>query len=644
MDEEETFGYSGKILRVNLTNGKIREEPVIKYAKRLIGGRGINSYLLFTETPPRINAFDPENRLIFGTGPLVGTMVPMSCRFTVTAKSPLTGGLGDANAGGHFSPELKYAGFDHVVITGRAPNPVFLLLDNGNAEIRDANEIWNATTFDTDTLIREEVGDSDIQVASIGPAGENLVRFANIICNRKRACGRTGMGAVMGSKNLKAVAVRGDGLLEVAEPEKFMQLVDEKLQILLNNESLKALSKLGGMGLVKIVPGYENDILRNFQGGDFNLDDVSGEKLFKDHHVHYLSCFNCPIHCYHFLRIEDGEWAGIEGPGMEYNAVIDFGYKLDIHDLRPIIKAQIFCNQQGLDIDDSSGLISWAIECFKKGIINLDDTDGLTLDWGDPSLVMSLLEKITVRKGFGNILAEGIKRASNRVGKESEKYAIHIKGLTVMDALRTFKGWMFGEVVSPRGAEHLRGTIGGVEEVAMSRDAGEEFFGVSTAGDPSAYEGKVELVIYFERLSAIVNALNMCYFTSKWSSPSLLDIKDYAELFSAATGWDFSENDLVKVADRIINVEKAFNVREGLTRKDDTLPARFFEEPVPSGPMKGAYIEEGILNAMLDKYYKIRGWSERDGLQTEETLKELELGEISDKLKLGVNMISTDNK
>lgn len=622
----------GEILRVNLRTNTITKESVFNYAKRFLGGRGINSYLLFKELEPRIDAFDPKNILIFGTGPLVGSMAPMSCRFTVTSKSPLSGMFGDSNSGGHFGPELKFAGFDHVIIVGRATKPVYLYINNKCAEIKDAKKIWNATTFETDVLIRELEGDSDIQVASIGPAGENLVRYANIICNRKRAAGRTGLGAVMGSKNLKAIAVKGDGFIEVADPEKFMQLVDEKLEIITNNDELKRPQKLGNMGLVKTSKGIEHDTLRNYQGGYFNLDDISGERLFKEYHIGFLACFNCPIHCSQYLKNTKGNWAA-EGPGMEYNAAIDFGYKLDVNDLAFIIKAQIFCNQYGLDMDDASGVIAWSIECFQRGIIGLDKTDGLKLNWNDPHIVLRLLENIVQRKGFGDILAEGLQRASQRIGKGSKKYAMHIKGLTVMDALRSYKGWMLGEAVSPRGAEHLRGAVGVVEQIEISKEIMEKEYGLSSSCcNPHTYTEKPELVIFFERLSAIVNSLNLCYFTSKWTSPFLLGFKDYAELVSAATGWNFNEKKLLKIADRISNIEKAFNIREGWKRTDDNLPARFFKEPVHTGPMKGEYIDKKKFEKMLDKYYELRGWDEK-GLPLEETLNGLGLQEVIAQLK-----------
>lgn len=624
-------GYAGKILRVNLTTNSTAKEPVFTYAKRFLGGRGVNSYLFFKEMKPKTDAFDPENMLIFGTGPLVGSMAPMSCRFTVTSKSPLSGMFGDSNSGGHFGPELKFAGFDHVVIVGRAQKPVYLFISNNEVEIKDATKIWNATTFETDAIVRESEGDSDVQVASIGPAGENLVRYANIICNQKRAAGRAGLGAVMGSKNLKAIAVRGDGFIEVPDPEKFMKVVDDKLQIITSNEELKRPQKLGNMGLVKVTKGIEHDTLRNYQGGCFNLDDISGEKLFEKYHVSFLACFNCPVHCSQYLKNTKGRWAA-EGPGMEYNAAIDFGFKLDITDLEFIVKAQIFSNQYGIDMDDASGLIAWGIECYQRGIIGLDKTGGLELNWSDPDTVMLLLENIVYRKGFGNILADGLQRASRRIGKGSRKYAMHIKGLTVMDALRSYKGWMLGEAVSPRGAEHLRGAVGVVEQVEFSKEIMKKEYGLSSYCNPSTYTDKPELVIFFERLSAIVNSLNLCYFTSKWTSPFLLGFKDYAELVSAATGWNFNEKKLLKIADRISNIEKAFNIREGWKRTDDNLPVRFFKEPVHTGPMKGEYIDKKKFKKMLDKYYELRGWDEK-GLPLDETLNDLGLQEVVAQLK-----------
>lgn len=626
---KKTYAYAGKILRINLSNQKVKNELTEEYANFVLGGRGINQWILYREVKPGIWPFDPANRLIFGTGVLVGTAAPSSGRYTVASKNVFTGGVGSANSGGHFGPELKYAGYDLVIIQGRSRRPCYLWIDDDHVEIRDAEHLWGKTTWETDDMLREELGDDDIQIAGIGPAGENLVRAACIINNGSRAAGRCGLGAVMGSKNLKAVAVRGTGQINVAKPEEFMNIVEELWERILENEALKIYRKWGTPWIAEMGNKISNNPVRNFQDGYWDpkkVENTSARRLVKNYAVRRLSCFACPIPCSQYLKVTSGEFKGIEGEGFECTTLKDFGYKLDIGNLPAIIKAQVLCSQYGLDVDNTAGVIAWAMECYEKGIFTKKDTDGLELEWGNYGAVLELIRRIAFREGFGDLLAEGSKRASVIVGKGSEKYSMTIKGQELHETLRPLIGWALGVITSPRGGGHLRGAPI-CESPGISYEEGEKFFGVPTAGDRKTYVGKAKLVVYFENFKAVVDCMNICYILTQWVSPYLINTDDLARLYSAATGQPMTAKELTKIGERVHNIEKAFNVREGMTRKDDAPPERFFT-PIKSGPGKGERLDKEKFEKMLSEYYKFRGWDAKTGLPKRVKLEELGLTEV----------------
>jgi len=625
--------YAGKILRMNLSNGEITTEPTMNYAPRFLGGRGINQCILYREVSPAIWPFDPANRLIFGTGVLVGTAAPAAARYTVESKNVFTGGVGSANAGGHLGPELKFAGYDHVIIQGRSRRPSYLWLDDDKVEIRDAEHLWGKTTWETDDMIREELGDEDIQVASIGPAGENLVRAACVTNNGGDAAGRCGLGAVMGSKNLKAVAVRGSGEISVAKPDEFMHLVEALWEKVIHNDALQAYMQWG----TTFIPERDNQIscnpVRNFQDGFWDPEKIqktNSKTLMEQYATRRLACFGCPVACSFYLKVSKGDFRGTEGKGFPANALKDLGCRLDVDNLPAIIKAYVLCSQYGLDIDNTSGAIAWAMECYEKGLLTRKDTAGLELEWGNYEAVLELIRRMALREGIGDLLAEGSKRASRIIGKGSEEYSMNIKGQELYEPLRTLKGWAFGVIMSPTGGGHLRGAST-CEATKISREAGERFYGVPTAGDRKAYAGKAKLVAYFENFKAVVDCLNICYFVTQWASPYLINPQDLAALFSAATGWPMTAEELMQIGERIHNMERAFNAREGMRRVNDLPPARFFE-PIPSGPGKGECLDRAKLEQMLDEYYKLRGWT-TDGVPTRAKLEELDLAYVADELE-----------
>jgi len=627
------FAYAGKILRANLSTKKIFSEPTSKYAERFLGGRGINQWILFKETSPDIPALDPARPLIFGTGVLVGTAAPGACRYSVDSRNYLTGGVGSSNSGGHFGPELKFAGYDHITITGRSREPCYLWIDDGNVEIRNASHVWGETTWGTDDSIRKELGDDDIQLATIGPAGENLVRAACIINNGARAAGRCGLGSVMGSKHLKAIAVRGTGNIAVAKPEKFMKLVEELLERMNKDPYMEFFKPYGTM----TVSQHDNDNwsgcpVRNFQDGYWEKSkNIRCEELVKRFSKGNLGCFSCPISCSHWLRISTGEFKGVSGEGFETNTINNFGYKLGIDNWPAIIKAHVLCSQYGLDVDNTAGPIAWAMECYQRGVLTKEDTGGLELEWGNYKVVLELIEKIAMREGIGDLLAEGSKRASDKIGRGSQKYAMHIKGQDLYETLRYRKGWALGVIVSPLGGGHLRGAA--AFEGNIGPEDAEKYYGVRTAADRRTYEGKAKIVTWMENFKAVLDSVGICALLSWWKSPHLIGPEDIAKLLEAATGRRMDVRELLKIGERIHNVEKAINARVGMTRKDDRPPDRFFNEPIKSGPGKGERLEKDKFEKVLDEYYELRGWDKETGLPTRSKLEEVDLKEVADELE-----------
>lgn len=628
---------AGRILRVNLSTGRVWTEETLPYVRNYIGGRGINARILFDEVKPGISAFDPANRLILGTGPLVGTLAPCACRHNVDAKSPMTEGIGSGNSCGHFSAELKYAGFDHVVIQGRARSPVYLRIEDGRCDLRDASHLWGGTTGETDDRIKEDEGDETVQVASIGPAGENLVRSACLIANRARAAARCGLGAVMGSKNLKAFVVRGSNGVGAAHPRSFMEQVKEAWNKTRTSPTVAPYREWGTFRTPEVFNTLGHLPVRNFQDEFLDqgvLEGVDPARCRREYEVRRLGYTSCPVSCSHFYRVEKGPLAGLVCEGIETNDVLNFVSKLEIKDLAGVIQLHHLCSEYGLDQDNVSGAVAWAFECYQRGILGEEETDGLRLQWGDQEVVGELLRKTAWREGIGDLLAEGSKRAADVIGKGSGAFAIHIKGQDSIEALRgSGRAWALGCVVSTRGGTHTRGA-----NLVEMRDYPEEVYqrvwGVPKLNGPLAYEYKPHLVSYYEQLRAVNDSLGICNFVGNDVDPDLMGPDRLAGLFQAATGIRMTGEELMTVGRRIHNIEKAFNVlHAGYGRKDDYPPRRFVEEPVASGPRKGERLPIEAWDAMLDEYYELNGWDRETGLQTRECLESLGLQEIADRLE-----------
>jgi len=601
-------GYVGKMLRINLINRKLSEIPLDpKIAEKFIGGMGLGIWVLYKDLKPKIDPLDPENELIFATGPLSGTLAPSSGTASVITKSPLTNTCLDSYASGFFGPELKFAGYDTVIIRGRASKPVYILINDGKAEIRDASHLWGQKTSDTSNKIREEIGDKEIKIACIGPAGENLVRFSSIITDR-RSFGRGGSGAVMGSKKLKALAVRGSGDIKIADEKAFLEAVNEAFEIEKSSTRsgfLRDWMFLGTPGGLPIVQMAGILPTRNFSTGVFEqYDKLSGNEMKKRFYYRDIACYNCFLHCGKTSIIRDGPYADTVTEGPEYETMALLGSNCGIDYPEAVAHANLLCDEHGMDTMSTGGVIGFAMECYERGLINKEDTEGIDLRFGNHEALIQTIEKIALRKGFGNMLAEGVMRLSREIGHGSGAFAMHVKGLEFPSwDPRGLKGSGLAFATSHRGACHKRGIMG------------EEIFGKSGF----SIENKAVSVKQTQDIVAVFFSLGVCRFATMATPLSL-----WAKLLTSATGIDFDEAKLMLAGERAENLTRLFNVREGFLRKDDNLPKRMMEEPMPEGPAKGQLITREELDKMLDEYYKLRGWS-MDGVPTEEKLQELDL-------------------
>jgi aldehyde:ferredoxin oxidoreductase len=627
-------------LEVNLSDRRIDTKRTSEIDGGFLGGRGLNQSLLLDYQVEGISPFEPQSFIIFGSGRLVGTGAPCAARMNIDSKNVLTGGIGSSNTGGKFPGELKRAGFDHIVISGKSEEPVYLWINDDEVEIRDAKPLWGKLIFETGKMLRASTGDERIQFIAIGPAGENLVRTSAIIEGNSRTAGRCGLGAIMGSmgsKNMKAIVVRGSqkGPIRTANPDQFSRLVREFTGKL---SSLPAVKRKQHYGTVAAIPAL-NEVagtpIRNFSDEYLSVDELRDymPEKFDQFSVGFIdSCVPCTIKCHHMY---EGSRSGeLPFDKLEANTVWDFGPRLGITSAEDLLTCQALCTHYGLDIDNTASVICWAMDCFEKGILKPSDTDGLILRWGDSEVVFELIKKIALREGVGDLLAEGSHRASLKIGRGSQKLSIHVKGQDIVEPIRSCKGWALGVVVSPRGATHTRGAPQ-TEFYRVDSDLGKKVWDVESAGIPGEYEGKGKLVLYYERLHALLDSLGLCYFASNWScpAPGQLGPGEIAELCSAAFGEGISEEDLMRKGERILTLEKVFNlIHTDFDRDDDYPPEKLMEEPIKTGPFKGEKLDRKGWDTMLDEYYSLHGWDPETSFPKEETLRALELDKYIDLL------------
>jgi aldehyde:ferredoxin oxidoreductase len=613
--------YGGRVLRVDLTAGRVHRHPTDEaLARRFLGGRGLNVKRLWDEAPDHFDGLAPGNPLIFGAGPFAGTTLPGGSRFNITAVSPQTGILGDSNAGGFFGPEMKFAGYDQIILEGRAHRPVYLVVRDERVDIRSAADLWGKDVWETTAAIKAELGDPDVQVAVIGQGAEHGVRFAGVFVNLNRAAARTGMGAVMASKNLKAVAVRGTGAFTVADMSRFSDLVARLDDRIAAHPDYGERARLGTTRLIKALERIGALPTRHFQGGPFDADAVSGETIERQHKTRSLACFACTIPCSRFLVVDDPRFPGLQLEGPEYEPLAGFTARVGNTDLALALKCVDLTNRYGLDAIALSEVIAWAMECHERGLLSKGDAGGLDLAWGNGATLITLIHQVAHREGLGDLLADGVRRAAERLGRGSDALALHAKGLELFQAdVRTIKAYALGNAVSSRGADHLRSEPW--FEFSNDPEEGRRRFGVAEAAFRLEHRGKGLVVKHFEEMAAVSDATGIC--KNIYNNMEVLGWEDTGALLQAATGWPVSGEEVRRTGERIVNMERLFNARAGIGRKDDTLPARFLAEPLPAGnPSAGAVVE---LEPMLDEYYRARGWDLDTGLPTAAKLAELGL-------------------
>ena len=620
------YGYAGRILRVNLTKEQVKVQRLEKkLIAEFLGGRGFNIKRLYEEIPKSVQPLSPQNKLFFATGPLAGTAFPLGARFNVSAKSPLTGILGDSNAGGHFAAEMKFAGYDQIVIEGKSQKPVYVFIRDQEVQILDAKSLLGKDTYEATEAIKKDLGDRTIQVATVGPAAENGVLFAGIFANLARPAARTGMGTVMASKNLKAVAIKGTLSINVADPRKFWKIVEEVEEEAYAHPQYWPRRIMGTTRILMLANRLGILPTRHFTSGTFeHAAEVSGERLAREYNVKNRACFSCIVPCSRTYVIRGGEYAGLYGEGPEYEPLSSFSARVGNSNLNLALKAVDMANRLGLDAITTAECIAWAMELYEKKKLTKKDTDGLELEWGNGEAILALIRKIAFREGFGNLLADGVREAAEKLGVGKD-IAFHVKGLEIIQAdPRGLKGYGLGYAVASRGGDHLRSEP--FIELSDDPEKGRNMFGVPEATLRLAYKGKGKLVRYFENWCAIIDSLEVCKNLA--GNMELLPFNKAAEISEATTGFHFTEEGMFEIGERIINLERAYIVREGIRRKDDYLPQRFLKEPLPNGASKGAIFE---IEPMLEEYYSQRGWNKR-GIPEETTLKRLGLANVAQNL------------
>lgn len=608
-------GYMGKILRVNLSSRTFKEESISEeMARDFIGGAGFGIKLLFDELSSGVDSLGPDNKLIFAPGPLSGTSTPCASRMALTTKSPLTGAVGMALSGGYFPVELKFAGYDALIVEGKSDKPIYILIKDGEVAFRSADHLWGTTTFDCQQLIKDELSDQNIRIACIGPAGENLSKMACII-NERRAFGRKGVGAVMGSKNLKAIAVRGTKRVAIASEDAFKTAKSQMLKGMKESPALyPGLSKHGTPLVLETNWGSGIFPAKNFAAtGEWDPIDGLGVAANESKKIGREHCYRCPVACSQLKLVKKGPYAGtLSVP--EYESMYCFGGMTCVDNLDSIIYADRLCDELGLDTMSTGVTIAFAMELYEEGIITKEDTDGLELNFGNHETMVKIIPKIAFREGFGDLLADGSRIAATKIGKGTEKYAMHIKGLELPGYdPRGAKAHGLSYATSFTGADHNRGY------------AFQEIFGVPVPEpiDRLDANGKGKLTKWNQDLrTATCDCPTMCNFLA--DSPFEKGApQNTANLLNAVTGFDYTADEIWKVGERVNNLARAFNVREGFTRKDDNFPDRM-KEPLKEGGSKGSCISEEELNLMLDEYYSARGWT-TEGVPTKEKLLELGL-------------------
>ncbi|MDI6824549.1 MAG: aldehyde ferredoxin oxidoreductase family protein [Bacillota bacterium] len=609
-------GYVGKILRVNLTDRTSKEEAVpVSMARDFLGGAGFGIKLLFDEVPAGTDPLGPGNKLIFSVGPLSGTSVPCASRMAVIARSPLTGAVGMCLSGGFFPAELKFAGYDALIVEGKCEKPMFVWIDGQKVSFRSADKYWGTTTGDCQSLIKDDLQDQSIRVACIGPAGEAQSKMAAII-NERHAAGRKGLGAVMGAKNLKAIAVRGRKAVPIANAKAFAEARGRFMKAMKDSPVLySAFAQMGTPMVVDVTWGLGIFASRNWSAtGEWDPVPGLGIEANKARRIGKESCYMCPVGCSQLKLARGGRYAGsLSVP--EFETLYSLGGQTGVDYLEAVIAADRLCDEMGLDTISTGVVIGFAMELYERGITGKEETDGLALKFGNHEAMVEMVRKIAYREGFGGVLADGVKEAAARIGRGSDRYAMHIKGLELPGYdVRGAKAHGLNYATAYCGADHNRGY------------AFQEIFGVPVpeAVDRFAVAGKGRLTKWNQDMrAATCDCPPMCAFLLDMVVPTTA-LQNTADLINSVSGLDLSPEEVLMAGERVNNLARVFNVREGFTRKDDTFPERILSEPIKGGPSKGQLISRDDLNRMLDEYYHERGWN-AEGVPTRAKLTQLGL-------------------
>ena len=617
----------GRILRVELSTHSMEYEAFDKYTP-FLGGQGVNQFILFNELPVGVSPYDPSNILAVGTGALVGTDATGASRTNIDTLNAFTGGIGSGNAGGNFSRALRFAGINNIIIKGRSENLLYLRIDDQSVTLCDASHLRGMRVSEAARILHREIGD-DFSLLLIGPAGENLVRGGCIILDEARSASRCGMGGVMGSKNLKAIAVRGTGSVQVADPGAFTLAVKDCLKKMGAHPYLRGLQDRGVYWREPWIFGVESPY-RNFSG--LAITNEQKRKIRPEAFLPYMvgskTCGTCPARCWKVYEVhEHGQKVSSEA--LHMNAISNLAARVDMFNPRSVLKAHAVCNDLGLDQDNTCGVIAWAFDCYDHGLITKKDTGGLDLSWGNEEAFFKLLEDIAYRRGLGDLLAEGCKRASQSL-PGSEDLCVHIKGQELYESIWTSPAWALGTVVAARGGTHTRGAVR--KERVKDDPAGlcQSLFGIDSVGEVTSYENAERFVGFFERLDVLSNSLGVCYFMHGLSGTDMLLPEDYARLYSAATGERLNTEKIMWIGERIFTLEKCFNVLHTNWSRADDMPPKCFTDRLLDGHFK---LDRKKWDFMLTNYYEMHGWDPLTGRPLAKTLEQLDLCFAKERLE-----------
>ncbi|MFC1920445.1 aldehyde ferredoxin oxidoreductase family protein [Chloroflexota bacterium] len=635
---------SGKILEVDLSNREIiKREIDPEFARKYVGGMGFSNRILYDEVGPEVDPLSPDNIIIFAPGTFAGSQIPATCRMEVTNKHPQTGTIGTGNTGGFWGMQLKRAGYDMLIVRNQSEKPVYLWIDDDNVEIRDAADLWGKDAYET-TRILENESSHKVPVIAIGQAGENLVPYACPITSYHHGANRTGAGAVMGAMKLKAIAVWGTKAPKPARPEEFQKALEEmrERQELSRQAMMKPGSYTGGMDAVKRYTERGGLRVKNYQSNYLpDFLETRGLEIARQYVTDERSCNACPMNCFEIGVVNEGKYAGTWVARPTFAGVIcAFGANCAIADFPAIMKCKELCQRYGMDYVTVSGALAFAMELFQRGIITERDTDGLDLSWGNDDSAVELIRKIAFREGFGDVLAEGCVKAAASIGKGAERYVMALKGVEVMagDPRSHQKIYTICDITNPRGGDNIKGGHNAIDpdiydpnwwidEFDIFDDVKKKVFKTSPEEISSTWEGKALYCKWLQDLYQIQNALGM-----NQSGRHVIGPASLSALYSAYTGIDTTPEDIMEAGERVFNLFKAYNARDGQSRIDDNMADRFYDEPVPDGPREGATLSRATIDGVLDEYYNVRGWDKKMGVPTREKLSELGLDDIADDL------------